>query len=58
MGAVPNLFLFSWGYNQHLDVGNTAERGVLGKNSMRELGRSNQQYFSHFQYGWQHPALF
>src|SRR3989344_4748330 len=26
VGMVPNLFLFSWGYNQHIDIGSIAKR--------------------------------
>lgn len=37
IGIVPNLFLFSWSYNRHINEGNVAERVYLWEELYRKI---------------------
>ncbi len=37
VGIVPHLFLFSWGYNEHVEVGDVAKRVKSWKDFYAEI---------------------
>lgn len=43
VGAIPNLFLYSWDYNQHIDVGSAAKRVFSWKEIYQNIQLLSQE---------------